>query len=68
MKKCNLGENLKLIRTTLGLSQTEFAKKLNVGRTTLGHWENGYSYPSILMLMKIKETFNVSYDEIIDGV
>ena len=68
MRKCNLGENLKVIRTSLGLSQSQFAKKLNVGRTTIAHWENGYSYPSVIMLQKIKETFNVSYDEIIDGV
>ncbi|MBE5746359.1 MAG: helix-turn-helix transcriptional regulator [Clostridiales bacterium] len=68
MKENTLGDNIKAIRLSLGLSQSDFAQKLNVGRTTIGHWETNYSSPSIPMLKNIKKTFNVTYDEIIDGV
>ena len=64
----NLSKNIKIIRLSLNLSQEQFAEKLGVGRATIGHWETGYSLPDITNIIKIKETFNVSYEEIIDGI
>ena len=38
-----LSENLKTIRKSKGLSQEEFAVKLNVVRQTISKWERGGS-------------------------
>ncbi len=38
-----LGENIKTLRKSKGLSQQELAVKLNVVRQTLSKWENGGS-------------------------
>ena len=38
-----LSENIKSIRKSKGLSQEEFAIKLNVVRQTISEWEHGVS-------------------------
>lgn len=38
-----LSENIKSIRKSKGLSQEEFAIKLNVVRQTISKWEHGVS-------------------------
>ena len=40
-----LGENIKAIRKSIGLSQEELAIKLNVVRQTISKWEKGLSVP-----------------------
>lgn len=50
-----LSENLKTIRKQKGLSQQEFAIKLNVVRQTISKWENGLSVPDSDMLISISE-------------
>ncbi len=64
----NIGNNLKLIRKSLKLTQSEFANKIEVSRSCVQHWETNYTEPSIQNLRKMKEVFNISYDEIIDGI
>lgn len=39
-----LGENIKNLRKAKGLSQEEFAVKLNVVRQTVSKWEKGVSH------------------------
>lgn len=54
-----LNENIKAIRKSKGLSQQEFAIKLNVVRQTVSKWEQGLSVPDSDMLIsmsKILET------------
>ncbi|PGE11503.1 hypothetical protein COM64_27780 [Bacillus toyonensis] len=46
-------DQIKLIRTMAGLSQTEFAKMLNVDKTHLCKWERGVLKPSIKSVNKI---------------
>ena len=50
-----LNENLKSIRKSKGLSQEEFAVKLNVVRQTVSKWERGLSVPDSDMLVSISE-------------
>lgn len=40
-----LNENIKTLRESRGLSQKEFAIKLNVVRQTISKWEQGLSVP-----------------------
>jgi len=50
-----LNENIKAIRKAKGLSQEEFAVKLNVVRQTVSKWERGLSVPDSDMLLSISE-------------
>lgn len=51
-----LGENIKAIRKSKGLSQQELAVKLNVVRQTVSKWEQGLSVPDSEMLISLSET------------
>ena len=50
-----LGENMKAIRKSKGLSQEELAIKLNIVRQTISKWENGLSVSDSGMLISISE-------------
>lgn len=54
-----LGDNLKRLRQSRGLSQEEMAGKLNVVRQTVSKWEKGLSVPDSEMLMEIARQFEV---------
>ena len=61
-----ISENIKNLRIEKKLTQKELANELNVSLKTISHWESGYSEPSIIFLKKLKEYFNISYDELLD--
>nr|HDO80594.1 XRE family transcriptional regulator [Candidatus Bathyarchaeota archaeon] len=48
------GEELRLLRRTLGLSQEKLAKKLGIDPSTLWRWENGKRRPPKGMLNKLR--------------
>jgi len=50
-----LNENIKAVRQSKGLTQEEFAAKLNVVRQTVSKWERGLSVPDSEMLITISE-------------
>ena len=54
-----LNENIKAIRKSKGLSQEEFAIKLNVVRQTISKWENGLSVPDADILISISDVLEV---------
>lgn len=55
-----LNDNIKNLRVLNGYNQVEFAKKLNISKQCVSNWENGNVMPSVDMLVKIAECFNVS--------
>jgi len=57
-----LNANIKMLRTARGLNQVELAKKLSVTKQTVSNWENDNIQPSIDMLERIADFFNVSTD------
>jgi transcriptional regulator with XRE-family HTH domain len=60
-------KGLKQIRKERGLTQLKVAMDLNISREALCHYENGKREPSIDMLVKMSEYFNVSIDFLIKG-
>lgn len=64
------GERIKELRTSLGLNQVEFAKKLNITKQSVSNWENGNIQPSIDMLTRIAVRFHVTSDYLLglDGM
>lgn len=49
------GEKIKLIRLSLGLNQTEFAKEINVSKNSISSWENNAIKPQPRQIKKILE-------------
>ena len=57
-----LNENIKKLRIVRGLNQVEFSKILCVTKQCVSNWENDNVVPSIDMLCKIADFFEVSTD------
>ena len=57
--------NLKAFRMSKNLTQLEFAKLLNVKRTTVSMWENNKSLPNIDTLKKIAQLLDCTVDDLI---
>ena len=63
----NLGENLQNLRKQKGLSQEEFADKLDVSRQAVSKWESNQTYPEIEKIMLICDIFDCSMDTLVKG-
>lgn len=57
-----LNERIKALRLTRGISQVELAKLVNISKQSVSNWENDNIQPSIDMLVKIADVFNVTTD------
>lgn len=58
----NIGDIIQQLREETGMLQSELAKKLDLGRTTISNYENNYSYPDLDTLISLSKIFNVSTD------
>ena len=58
-------EKLQLLRKSKGLTQEEFAEKLNVSRQAVAKWEAGQAYPDIMNLIQISDMMNVTVDYLV---
>ena len=67
MSRGDFVKGLKEIRKVRKLSQMKVAMDLNISREALSHYENGKREPSIDLLNKLSEYFNVSIDFLING-
>ena len=59
-------EKLVILRKINSLTQDEFAKSVGVSRQAVYKWECGQSYPEAMVLVKIKELFGISIDNLLD--
>jgi transcriptional regulator with XRE-family HTH domain len=59
-----LADRIKQLRQQRGWSQTQLAKKLNVHQKQISGYERGIHSPSIELLIRMAELFNVSLDYI----
>ncbi len=60
-----LGTNIKEYRLKKGYTQEQLAYELGVSSQTVSRWENGNTYPDIVMLPIIAELFDTSIDKLI---
>ena len=58
----SLNENIKRMRVSRGMSQVDFARLVGVTKQCVSNWENDNVIPSIEMLVKIADAFNVKTD------
>lgn len=57
-----LGERIKYLRQQRGWSQMQLSKKLNTHQKQISGYERGIHTPSIDLLIKMAELFNISLD------
>jgi transcriptional regulator with XRE-family HTH domain len=64
-----IGEIIRDLRISLGLSQSEFAEKCDISRVSVTRYERGITFPDASIVKKIAVACNVSYDYLmgIDG-
>lgn len=61
------GEQIRALRKREGLSQAQFASRLQVTRQAVSNWENNRNLPDLELLISMSRTFDVSLDELILG-
>ena len=58
----HLGNKIKELRKDKNISQDELAEKINIDGRQISRYENDKMNPSIEVLIKIAEAFNISID------
>jgi len=58
----NCGYKLSDLRKTHKLTQAELADKLNISKSTLGHYEQGLSVPPPQLLLSFSDFFQIPVD------
>jgi len=61
-----IGEKIQFYRKRDGLSQEELGQKILVSRQTVSLWEMDKTLPTVDNLLRLKEIFSVSIDDILD--
>lgn len=62
-----IGARIRLVRRRAGLTQVQMGQALGVTRRLLGDWERGRSWPSVLDIANIAETYGVRCDWLVLG-
>ena len=63
----NFGQQIKDLRKKEGLTQEQFALKLNVTRQAVSNWENDKNLPDLELLILMSSVFSISLDQLILG-
>ena len=58
----SLGEKIRELRKSKGLSQYELAREISVSQATVASWENNTRKPSIELIRQMANYFSVSSD------
>ena len=59
-------EKLVRLRKIKGITQEDLATEVGVTRQAVYKWESGKGYPEVAALLKLKETFSISIDDLLD--
>jgi len=62
-----IGQRIKGLRESSGLSQKEFSKKILSTQASVSYYEKGVKVPDPQFLLNISESFNCSVDWILTG-
>ena len=62
-----LGENIRNLRMSTGLSQEELAQQLHIVRQTVSKWEKGLSVPDAELLVHLAEALGTSVESLLNG-
>lgn len=65
--RMTLGEKLKSVRKSAGLTQEQLAEKLFVSRQAITKWEADKGMPDIENLKQLSKLLNISIDDLLDN-
>ena len=60
-----IGENIRLLRERMGLTQNALAEKVLVSFQAISSWERGMSVPELENAVRLAEFFDVSLDALL---
>ena len=60
-----IGETIRKYRKEKNMTQEEMANRLGVTAPAVNKWENGNSYPDIMMLVPIARLLDISLDTLL---
>ena len=60
-----ISKRIKDARLQKNINQETLAEQLVVTRQTISSWENGKSYPDIVIVIKMSDIFNISLDKML---
>lgn len=60
--KTKINENIRALRKSLGMTQDQFARELNIKRSLIGAYEEGRAEPRIDLLCRMAEMGNLSVE------
>lgn len=63
----SFGENLRFLRTEQGMTQEQFAEKLDVTRQSVSKWESDNGFPELDKILQISRMFNCDLDTLLQG-
>jgi transcriptional regulator with XRE-family HTH domain len=63
----NIGENIKMLRKSRGMSQEQLGDRIGKTRSAISQYEHGEIIPRMGVIEKLSEVFRVSKHEIIGG-
>ena len=61
-----IGQNIKYLRKSKGLTQEEIANKIGVNRAMIGSYEENRAVPKLSVLQNIAHYFSISIDDLIN--
>lgn len=64
--KTNLSNKLKTLRNEKGISQEKLAQYLGVSFQAVSKWENGVTFPDIMLLPDIARFYGITVDELLE--
>lgn len=67
-EKKRLGNNLKRVRESRSMSQSQLAEALWLDRSSVSGYESGKRVPDILILCRMAEILEVSLDELVGRI
>ena len=62
-----IGQYIKCLRKTAGMTQKELAEKLNVSFQAVSKWENGDTLPDTGILLDLCDILNTTADKLLNG-
>lgn len=66
--KISINQKIKELRLRNNLTQKGFAEKIGTTRAALGQIETFVANPTLELVIRIVKEFNITYEELIDGV
>lgn len=63
----SFGENLRFLRTESGMTQEQFAEKLEVTRQSVSKWESDSGFPELEKILQISRMFECDLDTLLQG-